>query len=650
MNTNKIDFEIKDFDLKFDVFKICIKGTEVKYLPKRSKLIPPGLNSKLLSVFNYSSKCMYLLFYKDVTCLDDFMDSPDYIEVTMDKNLYQDTKLNLLLNSIAKLQDETIFNISGHFQQWVRDTKDKRIYLNYRFYNGILQQSIVTYTKVDNEKNMQIYYAKGKGLYEDYIESYDGLYIKKGNKKRKTRIGFINVNDVRSYQNTKVYFFSHVLNLINTYLKDTLVVKNLKEEFDVIKWKKPRNSHQKIIHLLNDIGLHIVNLCDEEIYVDQLMYLLTHSFTTKNINSNAISVGDEIDKDKINIRIIHNNDYYKEYQIEDKHISSADIAIQHITVEDMKGEYQDLCNKKSKSKHSCIGERMIFEGLIKYEVIHETFNLSDIENVNLQKEWKYYWKCDNKFYKLYFESNKPQYTCLAYNQLPDKIKKIKKTECYFIEKSDQTLIEIEDNLNYHPLPDFQIIESRLRECDSFGFIEKSKLIKLIESFAISYQEYYKNLQLQIFNEKIKDLLNNVNQIAEKDITRHQIIKSFPPDRKKPNIRRNLYQFIYESTGKRIDAELGKVDVISQYMGGHIHINYKEEYNNIYYTVGKISENDFVKNLSTTNQIKKLKNCTVEDFNIYSSMLCVDFVRVNQMTSYPFLFKYLREYAYMSKQK
>lgn len=62
-----------------------------------------------------------------------------------------------------------------------------------------------------------------------------------------------------------------------------------------------------MLALLSHIGFHIVNLCEDKQCTDQLIYLMMHAFDKKNINENDISVGQGLDKNKINIRIIHNS-------------------------------------------------------------------------------------------------------------------------------------------------------------------------------------------------------------------------------------------------------------------------------------------------------------------------------------------------------
>lgn len=607
INTNKIKFNIKDFELKYDVFKITVRNdSEIKYLPKRSKIIPRELSAELLSVYNYSGKCMYLLFHKDEIDLQQFHDLPKELEICKDNKIYQDVKLNLLLNSLTKYKNDAIFNISGHFLQWVKNTKNKRVYLEYRFYQGILQQSVVTYTQVD-EVQYQVYYAKGNDLCEDPLDAYDALYIKKGDRNHKNRIRFINVENIGKYQNTKVYLFSQVIKLIETYLNDILVIDSLKEEYNVIRWEKPKGIHKNMLALLSHIGFHIVNLCEDKQCTDQLIYLMMHAFDKKNINENDISVGQGLDKNKINIRIIHNSDYYKNNKLQDDHIASINFAIQHITLEELTLEYNDFTIKNK--KRSNIGQKILFEGLIKYEIIHKTFHLATIENAFIQEEWKYYMKENDQFYLLQFKDHSPEYQRINAHEIPDELSKNNRKDFYAIETSDHTFLKIEENLKYHPLPDFKIIENRLYECSQFDFIDKSELIRMIESFEKNNRDCYEGELLNIFTNKIKDLLNNLKQLPEKEIDRDQIKKIFPSDRKKPYIKRKVYQFIYEQTGKRVDAELEKPDVVVTYMGGHIYINYKQEYKNMYYTVGKISEKDFRNNMSTTNQIKKLVNCS-----------------------------------------
>ena len=588
---------------------------------------------------------MYLLFHKNKINLQQFHDLSKELEICKNNKIYQDVKLNLLLNSLTKYKNDAIFNISGHFLQWVKDTKDKRVYLEYRFYQGILQQSVITYTKV-NEVQYQVYYANGKDLCEDPSDTYDALYIKKGDKNHRNTVGFINVENIGKYQNTKVYLFSQVIKLIETYLDDILVIDNLKEEYNVIRWEKPKGIHKNMLALLSQIGFHIVNLCEDEQCIAQLKKLMMHAFDKNNINQNDISVGQELDENKINIRIIHNSDYYKNSELKDDHITSMNFAIQHITLEELTPEYNNFTIKNK--KRSNIGQKIIFEGLIKYEIIHKTFHLAKIENAFIQEEWKYYMKENNQFYLLEFKDHIPEYQHLDAHDISDELSRSYRKDFYAIETSDHTFLKIEENLKYHPLPDFKIIENRLYECSQFDFIDKSVLIRMIESFDKNNRDCYEGVLLNIFTKKIKNLLDNLKCLPEKEIDREQIKKAFPSDRKKPYIKRKLYQCIYEQTGKRVDAELEKPDVVVTYMGGHIYINYKQEYENMYYTVGKISERNFRNNMSKTNQIKKLVNCSPSDFEVYSRMLCVDFVRVNQLTAIPFVFKYLREYSSMQQ--
>ncbi|MBS6115099.1 hypothetical protein [Thomasclavelia spiroformis] len=651
--TNKIFTSIHGFEEKYDVIRLQAKEKD-KYenLLSRTSLVQEEWKDKLLAMYCQSATIIYLLFYKEMVSLDMFEPLYTYYNITLNNQIYKDTKLNLLLNSLVKNNNNEIINCIGHFYQLVRDNGYKRIYLEYRFFQGILQQKVITFTRVENKRpNNTIYYAKGKEL--TLISSTDSkeMYIKQVFDKKKSVVPFFNVIDLASYKKTKVYYYAEVVRMIQTKLSDIITIESIKEMFNIKKWEKPKKTYISIQKLLNQIGIHIVNSTDNKECIKYLKYILIHAFDKGNIDQSNISVGNTFRKECINIQIVYEKKEYVENNMRDAYKKSDVFAIQHIYLNNLISEYEKLIKKETKKKRSNISERIIFDGLIKYEIINKDFSLANIERVTIPFDWKYYiYICDEKkekhIFMLEFIENKPFYKEIKNPIVLGHFKDLQSIQ-YAIEKEDGQFMYIEENLNYHPLPDFTIVEKRLKECNEFGLIDKEIVINVLNMFRDANINKFEDNYSKIFNDKISIYIENIHNIDDKYINRKTILHALKPDRKKPYIGRDFKQYFYEVTGKRIDAELSKPDVIEQYMRGYIHVNYKLEKNDFYYTVGKIKENDFHNRLSTSNRIRKIKNCKYEDFEKYISMLCVDFIRVNQMTSIPFIFKYLREYAKMT---
>lgn len=650
--TNKLKIKIKNFEENYDVIYLESKKNE-NYNKElsRSAIIIDTWEKELLSIYCQRSGKYYLLFKKNKISLNQFNSIEEDYNVYLNQFIYNDVKLNLLLNSLTKFGDEEIINCTGHFYQFIKEDDFVRIYLEYRFFKGILQQNVVTFTKVKEKSKKYItYYSNGKNLTLIQKSNKQLLFIKKTLNKRKSKMTFINIYDNKSYQKTKVYYYSKVIKLFQYYLKDIIEIESMKEEFNIKKWKRPNKTALLIQNMLNEIGINIVNSTKDSQCINQLSYLLCHAFKSKNININTINCSDNFMKDKINFQIVYHKEEYIEKKLDDDYFSSQSIAIQHIYLDRLQNEYSKIITRKAKTKRSSIAERILFDGLIKYEIINKLFELAKIENALIPKDWKYYMyisDINNKkhIYLLDFDNSIPKYSEIYDFKIKEKFKMNKSTQ-YGIMKSNGIFMNIHENQNYHPMPNFQLIEKHLDECDEFGLIEKKEILDLINKFAESYSINYTDKELEIFNLKISNFKENIQNISTRKISRFDVNKAFPTDRKKPQISRKFRDFVYETIHKRLDTELGKDDIIRQYMRGYIHINYKQNMQDIDYTVGKIKENDFNIRLAKSNIIRTLTNCDLDDFEKYAKMLCIDFIRVNQMTAIPFVFKYLREYAYM----
>ena len=82
----------------------------------------------------------------------------------------------------------------------------------------------------------------------------------------------------------------------------------------------------------------------------------------------------------------------------------------------------------------------------------------------------------------------------------------------------------------------------------------------------------------------------------------------------------------------------------------ISLQYKKEYNNYLYYIGKDDYSDFTVRISQGAVITKLNNVTDSEFKVYCTLLKVDFIKTNVGSKYPLPFKYLREYVNIINRK
>lgn len=669
--TNKFKSELKDVEKYYDIFGLkkkfsnCKTENEYGKFIKRANTLSKEHEEKLLSLV-IRNNTLYLLFKKDEVSkksLEEYI--LDY-EIEHFPNMKYTHKLELIINSLNKYKYPNKSNIIGKVYRLSRSS----IYLEFNFYNNLIIEKVSTFTKIRNKKDVEYYRKHNRTLYkivgdtivyEPYnVDEYKNIYLDKkiygGSSKQKNNVPFFSIRSFENFQSSKIGVLTDLLLDIKEYLSHCLTITPIFKEYNEINWIKTKSMHENLICTLNQISFNIIDTTNTKDISQNLKQLLVHAFKKNNINGNNIIISNTINKNAINLNIIYSIDYYTENNINDAYIYSMKVAVQNIYVESIEKEWKNKKESISQDKlyYSNIANKLLIEGLMKYEIVNHISLLEKCYNISIPN-WKF-------LYRYSYNKNKKE-KIQKYFQLQIKegsldIQElsISNSEIFFRDSSYNyaiinekgNLMEIYDTKE-SPIPDYQFIYKRFQDCENVDFIDKSELLQYIDLFEKEQIHNILETQIDSFMEKSLLFKNSIKNLQEKRPSRDTVLKCIPKDKKGYKYFGEFIEYFYKKKGIRLSPLLKKSKDVKSYIAGMYKINYQSFYNSdgtpmIKYVVGKIKDSKFNQSIATSMLFKVIKNCDEENFKKYATMLAVDFIRINQYTVIPYPFKYLREYA------
>lgn len=669
--TNRFKTELKDIERYYDIFALKksvhskIENEYGNYI-KRANTLSKEHEQKLLSLV-IRNHMLYLLFKKDEVSKESLEDYILDYEIEYFPNMLYTHKLELIINSLNKYKYPNKPNIIGKVYRLSRSS----IYLEYDFYNNLMLAKVSTFTKLRNKKDIEYYRNLNRTLYkiigdtviyEPYnIDEYKDIYINKkiykNQSNKKNTVPFFSIKSFESFQSSKIGVLTDLLLDIEKYLSHCLTITPIFSEYNEINWKKTKAMHIELIHTLNQISFNIIDTTNSKNTSQELKSLLVHAFRENNINENNINISYMIDKNAINLNIVHPADYYKENNIKDTYIYSTQFAIQNIYIENIKKEWENKKVSISQDKvcYSNIANKLLIEGLMKYEIINHVSMLERCYGISIPN-WKFLYRYSYnknkkekiyKYFQLQIEDGN-----LDIQELPAiKYEILFKNSSYNYAIIDEkgNLMEIYETKE-SPIPDYKFIYKRFQECESIDFIDKVELLHHIDLFEKEQSQNISEKQINSFMEKSFLFKITIKNLQEKRPSRETVLKCIPKDINGYKYFGKFIEYYYKKTGIRLAPLLKKAEDVKVYIAGMYKINYQSFYDNsgiptIRYVVGKTRDSEFNQTLATGMLFRVIKNCDEENFKRYATMLAVDFIRLNQYTVIPYPFKYLREYAY-----
>ncbi len=365
IKTNKITYSIEKESLfsKYDVFRIC---TTDKYFNRGAYIIDaPLLNNGVCSVLFQSGREFFVLMRKNQNNLSNLKativdaEGFEYITISqMQSNEVNDVViLQLLLNSLGSYNSSFLSfnNLTGHLYcfhpNWlVRSRKnennailkvpclelklssDFHLKMEVHTFTSELLRNNIEFKKKRFEEYPKYVFSAHNTLRRRLESDTEKSFIMRQTRNAKTEIPFLDIQNIERFNQSKMGILTLI---INTFNENFASIANINfgdvSQYESLDYTRTVANENKntISNLLTDMSIKIVDCIDDEyskIFCDEIMQLLLDKYDIK------AKCGKRIDKECLNIRVIHNAAYYT--NCEDEYRIFDDIAVQHITFED----------------------------------------------------------------------------------------------------------------------------------------------------------------------------------------------------------------------------------------------------------------------------------------------------------------------------
>ena len=443
----------------------------------------------------------------------------------------------------------------------------------------------------------------------------------------KSTITFFDFSDYKKFACSKNGVLYNFMNLVKKQFSEYFSIEFVTyENPKILSVKKTelKLSKEMVQQQLLKTGINVIDEIQSstsESFLKDLCQELQH-----RIPGVECSIGKRLSKRKVNIRYIHDKDYYGE---DDPYSASTEeVVVQHITEENFQYDVNTSV------------ETILKELVIKNDLKQRKISLIDWEKYEFDSDWIFGIEIDEEYYfmKIHpdgtFAVEKMQYDLFnasEYNRYMD---------CFSVDGSVEGLVKdaagninIIKKTNMHTLPEMKEIEDVLK--------------RVSETAEFSGEEWTRLLRIALLkadNQKVIDKLEEIigTLQEQKQYDKKDIFKLL----KGNTIKKFVVDSIFEDEGILLFAYLRNKEEREKLFSGVIDINYFQKNDTTArFCVGKIGEGMKAK-LERASIIREVQ---AEDdskliFEELLRLMGVDFVKLGMLTVIPFPFKYLREYA------
>lgn len=443
----------------------------------------------------------------------------------------------------------------------------------------------------------------------------------------KSTITFFDFRDYKAFTCSKNGVLYNFMNLVEKQFSEYFSMAFITHEnAKVLSVKKTelKLSKEMVQQQLLKTGINVIDEVQSSTsnsFLQDLCQELQH-----RIPGLVCSIGKRLSKRKVNIRYIHDKDYYGE---DDPYrASTEEVVVQHITEENFQLDV-----------NICV-ETILKELVIKHDLKQRKLSLIDWGKYEYDSDWIFGIEIDEEYYfmKIHpdgtFAVEKMQYDLFnasEYNRYMDYFSADGSVEG--LVKDAVGNINLIKKTNMHTLPELKEIEDALKkasETKKFYGEEWTRLLRIAV--------------LKTDNQKVIDKLEEIISTlqAKKQYDKKDIFKLL----KGNTIKKFVVDSIFEDEGILLFAYLRNKEKREKYFSGVIDINYFQKNDTTArFCVGKIGEG-MKEKLERASVIREVQ---AEDdskliFEELLPLMGVDFVKLGMLTVIPFPFKYLREYA------
>lgn len=366
INTNQLECFIdrEKFAAYYDVYYL---ETIDKYIKSGAYILDVAeLDNDINSIKFESGKRVYLLLRTNPTNKDKIKsllpgieDGDKYSIGKADvSEISEDIVIQLLLNALSSYDAELLKfnNLTGHLYcfhtDWIKHGKDRNtdviwrvpclelsvtkemsLNLNVRTFTSELLRNRITFTKKKFEDYPKYVFAANNTLRRRLKEDNETCFILRQIDGMKSEIPFLDLQNIAKFEHTKMGVLNSVVNMFNKkysgICKIEFASKEISSRLEYSKCAQKENA-KRIKEVLEEKGVQLIDQIGDDysvIFTEKIKSLLETKYDIKT------TIGKRVNKDKLNIIIIHNAEYYN--GVNDPYDKVyGDVAVQHITFED----------------------------------------------------------------------------------------------------------------------------------------------------------------------------------------------------------------------------------------------------------------------------------------------------------------------------
>lgn len=409
ITTNEINYTL-DYDGLSELYEVYKVTTSKEYIPT-SMLDSELLCNEVCSIVYEGGSNMYILMNKHadnkknlIEALSKSSDNDDYKYITTKQiGLRQIEKyllLQLLLNSLGTYSESLkANNLTGHLYcfhpKWVEHKKndkeryiakvptlevrissDYKLILEVRTFTSVRLKDRISFTeKKPFKKYLQYVYGKNNTLRRKLKGDSESGFILRQTDGVKTTIKFLSIGNRNKFEKSKMGILYKLLDTFHKTFKDLATIKlqpipNFTSISVNNREKILKEIKQVICEYLSNNKLKIVDQVSDDKSKESCEKLRDILQSEYNVSARIVR---NIDKNALNICLIHNAEYYEKHLEDDPYNKVPDgVAVQHITIEEFNFDAKYMVRK------------ILQEILIKQDLISKKINLYDWASLNFK--------------------------------------------------------------------------------------------------------------------------------------------------------------------------------------------------------------------------------------------------------------------------
>ena len=421
---NQLDahFNHQRIDEKYDFYLIA---TIEKYIPFGAKCLDFS-EGQIESLAFENGKLLYIMLKKGKLSKMELVKLLDNDKLSIKKTdsieIPKYILFRLFLYSLNNFNSENLSfnNLTGKFYifnpTWMKKNKSSFTAIGINVDNAMniaveaatfAKYSLFKESKKLKEYPKYVFANKSCSLKRVFDTQSGEVYIKKGIY-NKAEVPFFTMSN-EDIKNNKVYYLYYTLDLLKSKYENCICFNygNL-NVLDTIGVEKDKSFMVHALERIKTLSINIVNYVEGTEYEEEFLSLAKK--LQERLEGQEVLIGKEIDKNKANILLVHNKEYYEQLEYPDPYKSfDRSTLIQCITVED--------CAEKIIKDSEAIINTLIKEIVIKGDIINKRFiSLDCWADYKFEDDWIFGKEKDGKHYYMVIH---PDGSFDFYNRIDD---------------------------------------------------------------------------------------------------------------------------------------------------------------------------------------------------------------------------------------